>query len=45
MNPSAHNAYLHAAYVVVGIIHCSYIWSLIARGKRLRRESDELKHR
>jgi hypothetical protein len=45
MNIVGGSSYLYAAYIVVGIIHCGYIGSLIARGKRLQRESDELKRR
>jgi len=45
MNPLPPNAenYLYAAYVVVWVIHCLYALSLVNRGKRLQRESRELR--
>jgi CcmD family protein len=46
MNGAANNdAYLYAAYIVVWTVHLIYAWSLVSRGKRMRRESHELTHR
>lgn len=42
MNAAANNAYLYAAYIVVGVIHGFYLWSLLARSRRLQREAREL---
>jgi CcmD family protein len=36
------NAYLYAAYIVVWVIHCVYAFSLMSRGKRMKRETREL---
>ena len=36
-------AFLYAAYIVVWVIHCAYALTLVSRGKRLQRESRELK--
>ena len=36
-------AFLYAAYIVVWVVHCSYALTLVSRGKRLQRESRELK--
>jgi CcmD family protein len=45
VNPLPPNAnhYLYAAYAVVWIIHCFYSLTLMSRGKRLQRESRELR--
>jgi CcmD family protein len=45
MNPLPPNAnhYLYAAYAVVWVIHTCYALTLYTRGKRLERESRELK--
>jgi CcmD family protein len=46
MNPPqiAHaEVFLYAAYIVVWVIHCGYALTLVSRGKRLQRESRELK--
>lgn len=44
MNPSAaNNAYLYAAYIVVGVIHGLYLLSLISRSRYLKREAQELR--
>jgi CcmD family protein len=46
MNGAANNnVYLYAAYVVVWVIHCLYAFSLMSRGKRMKRESRELSRR
>jgi CcmD family protein len=45
MNNSANNAYLYAAYIVVWVIHVGYAFSLISRGKRMKREARELGQR
>ena len=42
MNPSANNAYLYAAYVVVWVVHCVYAFSLASRARRMKREASEL---
>jgi CcmD family protein len=43
MPPAAHSlVYLYAAYAVVWVIHCVYAFSLVSRGKRIRREEQEL---
>jgi CcmD family protein len=42
MNPSANNAYLYAAYVVVWVVHCVYAFSLASRARRMKREAGEL---
>jgi CcmD family protein len=43
MNPAANNnAYLYAAYIVVWVIHCAYAFSLMSRGRRMKREAREL---
>lgn len=46
MNPAVNAAnivYLYAAFAVVWVIHCAYALTLVSRGKRLRREAEELK--
>ncbi len=46
MNGAANNnAYLYAAYIVVWSVHLIYAWSLVSRGKRMKRESKELNNR
>jgi hypothetical protein len=46
MNGAANNnVYLYAAYVVVWGVHCLYAFSLVSRGKRMKRESRELNRR
>ncbi len=43
MNPAANNnAYLYAAYIVVWVIHCVYAFTLMSRGRRMKREAREL---
>lgn len=42
MNPGANNAYLYSAYIVVWVIHCVYAFSLLSRGRRMKRETREL---
>ena len=42
MNSAANNVYLYAAYAVVWIVHCAYALSLVNRGKRMKREQQEL---
>ena len=39
------NAYLYAAYIVVWVIHVAYACTLLSRGKRMKREMDELNRR
>jgi CcmD family protein len=34
--------YLEAAYVATWIIHVTYLWSLVSRFKKLRKELDQL---
>lgn len=46
MNGAAnHNAYLYAAYIVVWVVHLTYAWTLVSRGKRMQRETRELNRR
>lgn len=46
MNPAANNnAYLYSAYIVVWVIHLVYAYSLMSRGKRMKRETRELNRR
>jgi CcmD family protein len=39
------NAYLYAAYIVVWVVHLVYAYSLVSRGKRMKREVNELHRR
>jgi len=45
MNGTANNAYLYAAYIVVWVVHLGYAFSLLSRGKRMKRETRELSRR
>jgi CcmD family protein len=46
MNGAAHNiGYLYAAYIVVWGVHALYAFSLVSRGKRMKRELHELNRR
>jgi CcmD family protein len=40
-----HDAYLYAAYIVVWVVHLTYAFSLVSRGKRMKREVNELNRR
>jgi CcmD family protein len=43
MNGAAsNNAYLYAAYIVVWVVHLVYAFTLVSRGKRMKREAREL---
>ena len=42
MNPTANNAYLYAAYIVVWAVHCAYALTLVSRARRMQRERREL---
>lgn len=45
MNPTANNAYLYAAYIVVWVVHCTYAFTLASRARRMKRERLELNRR
>ena len=46
MNGSHHNdVYLYAAYIVVWVVHSVYAFTLVSRGNRLKRDSQELNRR
>jgi hypothetical protein len=45
MNHADNNIYLYSAYVVVWAIHCFYAFTLMSRGKRMKRERNELRRR
>lgn len=42
VNHAAGTVYLYAAYIVVWVVHCTYAYTLVSRGKRLKRERKEL---
>ena len=44
MNASS-NAYLYAAYIVVWVVHVLYAFTLLSRGRRMKREQRELTRR
>lgn len=37
--------YLVAAYLVLGLAHLGYVWSLVSRRRRLREELQQLEKR
>ena len=37
------NGYLFAAYAITWLIHITYLGTIVARYKRLKRETEELK--
>jgi CcmD family protein len=39
------NAYLYAAYIVVWVVHSFYVFTLVSRSKRMKRELRELNRR
>jgi len=42
MNPANNSVYLYSAYLVVWVIHLAYAFTLVSRGKRMKRELREL---
>jgi CcmD family protein len=42
MSGGNHVGYLYAAYIVVWVVHSIYAFTLVSRGRRIKRESREL---
>ena len=45
MSGGNHLGYLYAAYIVVWVVHSIYAFTLVSRGRRIKRESRELNRR